>query len=85
MTRPVDDGAPARLFDVDQLQLRPTGMARFRTLSTRRRRPATAAEMRSDENDKTIDQLRKWGDELAERHKLRWKALILEPISLNRH
>ena len=66
-------GAP-RLFAREELVLRPTGHARFRAMARRPPLPLSELERRQDEDRATMDKLRGWGIQLAERFRLRWNC-----------
>ena len=71
------DSAP-RLFSPEQMRLRATGPARFRSLARRPGAPLTRRQMREDEDEKTMRRLQDWGETLAGHFGLQWKRLIRE-------
>lgn len=87
MARAMRRGAAAgpRLFRDEELQLRPTGLARLRTLAARPERRATDRERAADENRATIRKLRGWGADLAGRFELRFKAIDAERDDVTEH
>ena len=74
-----------RLFEPWQLALRATGVARFRRLTRRRGRSATARERRADEDEAMMRRLRTLGQDLARRFGLRYRALQPESAGVNGH
>ena len=68
----------ATLFEAEELDLRPTGQARFRELVNRPLRPATPGEKKYEEDEAMIGRLQKWGADLAARFGLRYRDLEAE-------
>ena len=73
-----------RLFDVDQLQLRRTGMARFRD-AVRPLRDPTLREKRADEDREKMEWLIAIADDLCPRFRLRYLKIIPERAGVNGH
>ena len=65
---PADDSP--RLFDAEDLRLRPTGAARLRRLAGLPPRSATGREKKTEEDREILARIRGWGADLASRFDL---------------
>lgn len=77
--------AHRRLFEPEELALRPTGEARLRLLARRPPPPRTSREARQEEDRETMLQLRQWGADLARTFGLRPAVLEAERDGVNEH
>ena len=68
MTRRARRAAAPRLFGETELSLRPTGAARLRAMARRPGAPASAQELRREQNQETMTRLRQFGFDLAMRY-----------------
>lgn len=73
------------LFGPDELDLRPTGQARLRSLARRPSLPAAERHRRAEEDGRVMERLRGWGEELARSFRLRYRSLDPERDGVNEH
>jgi len=77
--------AAPRLFGVKELDLRRTGMARWRGPAACPPLPPTERARRRDENFETMQLLRDWGADLARQFGLRYKSVDAEQEGVFEH
>jgi hypothetical protein len=77
-------GTP-RLFEAGEMQLRPTGRSRFRSLARRPALPESDRQRRKDEDFRTIERLRVQGAVLCRRFRLRYKSIDPERDGVVEH
>lgn len=74
-----------RLFEPEELVLRPTGQARLGRLARRAVRTPDALRLREDEDDGAMRKLRGWGHELCVQFDLRYRSIDPETEGVNEH
>jgi hypothetical protein len=77
--------ASRRLFEPEELQLRPSTAMRLRALAGRGAPRLTERERRACEDREAMDRLRGWGVRLAREFELAWKSLEAERDGVTEH
>ena len=81
----LSQSAAPRLFEPGEVLFKPVGRARLVALARMARREAVPRGGKSDENRRTMEQLRAWADDLGRRFGLRYKSLEKEREGVNGH